>query len=735
MKTLKCKKALHAFFLNKKRKIQNISELSFIIFVLLFAGLSFFVLLGLTPLAPNRAICIFLIFVNLSFVCFLSYFILAKLYHIYRAWRAGRGGARLHVQIVSLFSFVATLPALAVAVVSVTTLNLGLDRWFDKTTTQVINSSIDIANVYAEETLQILRDAAHVMTLTLDQQKLLLTDPREYRRRLTLQAAGYKLKGAFLLSGSGTVYISTMLGDEEKIPLPPASLISRATLEQSFLFQPGAHDYFGVISRFRNMPNTYLYIVRDVNQSVLNALRLTERNTNRYKDMQESRVPLQLAFAVLYLSLFFVMLLCAIWTGIHVADRLVSPIRLLIDAADEVASGNMEVVLPIWKGDDTLMQLLKTFNYMVHELKNQRNELIHARDQIDDRRRFSEAVLAGVTAGVIGVDSLGAITIINRSIETMFNVSFEDLIGKDLFVLNRELGNSFEIARSANVNNYRDQITIITSGKERVYNVQITMEESAEEEHSFVVTVDDITNLVEAQRASAWADVARRIAHEIKNPLTPIQLSAERIKRRYGERIVEDKEIFDQCIETIIRQVGDIGHMVNEFFSFSRMPKPVMRLLDLKQVLQEAIFLIEVTRYDISFQHDFGDVPLWGEFDNRLLIQAFNNILKNATESIDSVRKERSEKGCIAIRARREDPYVIVDIMDNGKGFPKHQRQKLLEPYITTRGKGTGLGLAIVKKIIEDHQGSLELLNAPEDFYGGLGAMVRIIFPAYGGGE
>jgi two-component system nitrogen regulation sensor histidine kinase NtrY len=244
------------------------------------------------------------------------------------------------------------------------------------------------------------------------------------------------------------------------------------------------------------------------------------------------------------------------------------------------------------------------------------------------------------------------------------------------------------------------------------------------------VTVDDITDLVQAQRSTAWADVARRIAHEIKNPLTPIQLSAERIRRRFGKVITEDREVFDQCTDTIIRQVGDIGRMVDEFSAFARMPKPDMQVMDLREPLREASFLVEMGQHGIAFQRDFGDEPLMGTFDSRLLGQAFGNVIKNATEAIEAAELTDRIPGEIRVRARRHNGFIYVDVIDNGKGLPRENRQRLLEPYMTTREKGTGLGLAIVKKIVEDHGGRLELHDAPKAFHGGRGALIRMVFPA-----
>ncbi|WP_336287823.1 MULTISPECIES: sensor histidine kinase [unclassified Bartonella] len=718
--------------LYRLNKVYTFLGVTIIVLALLTASISFIILIGLTPVVPNRAVTFILIGINSIWVFGLVVIVCYEMIPIIRTWRLKRAGSRLHVRLISLFTLVATVPAVAVALVSGPALNLGLDRWFDTTTRQIVSSSIDLANAYADEMLQNLKNLSYTMAFALDNKKLLERNLAEYRMQLTRHAAGRNLRGAFLLSSSGTVFISSDLGDEDNLPIPPPSLIKRATRMSPFSFQPGVHDYFGIILKFTNIPNTFLYLVRDIDKDVLSALRLTEINTDRYRDLNENRLPTQIAFGMLYLCLFFSLFLSAIWAGIAVADRLVRPIRLLISAADDVASGNMEVFVPVRARDGDIGQLSKTFNYMVSELKNRRNELITVRDQIDERRRFSEAVLSGVTAGVAGIDDNGDVTIINRSIETMFGIRAEQVIGCNLLSLSAEIWEVFKLARFLGRKNHREQVTLSVAEKERVCNVQITMEEDDGRGQSWVLTIDDITDLVEAQRSSAWADIARRIAHEIKNPLTPIQLSAERIRKRYNKAITQDREVFERCIDTIIRQVGDIGRMVDEFSSFARMPKPKMHILDIRGLLREACFLIEVARHDIHFEQDLGNVPLLGAFDNRLIVQAFCNVIKNASESIDSVTREEGIRGHIFIRSYRQEERLVVDVIDNGKGLPKEQRQKLLEPYITTREKGTGLGLAIVRKVIEDHGGYMELYDAPKNFYEGRGAMIRLVFPADG---
>ena len=345
---------------------------------------------------------------------------------------------------------------------------------------------------------------------------------------------------------------------------------------------------------------------------------------------------------------------------------------------------------------------------------------------------FSEAVLSGVTAAVIGVDPDGLVTIANKSAEATLGIESATAVGQMLTTVVPELGTIFELARSTDRPVYREQATFFRKGQERTYNVQITVEESGgSEDHSFVVTVDDITELVAAQRSTAWADIARRIAHEIKNPLTPIQLSAERIQRRYGKVITEDREVFDQCTDTIIRQVGDIGRMVDEFSAFARMPKPIPVRMDIRQPVKEAAFLIEVSRPEIRIEKQLPAEPVYGMFDNRMMGQAFGNLIKNATEAIEGRDPDRSnEPGHVLIEVKSTGDKLTVDIMDNGKGLPRENRQRLLEPYMTTREKGTGLGLAIVRKIVEEHHGTLSLIDAPVTFHAGVGACVHLEFPA-----
>jgi two-component system nitrogen regulation sensor histidine kinase NtrY len=330
------------------------------------------------------------------------------------------------------------------------------------------------------------------------------------------------------------------------------------------------------------------------------------------------------------------------------------------------------------------------------------------------------------------VDAGGTITLVNRSAETLLGA--KNLSGKPLAKAIPEFGPLLKRAQKQGRRLVTDQIALHRLGTDRNFAVRVTSEGSEPEAEGYVITFDDITELVSAQRSSAWADIARRIAHEIKNPLTPIQLSAERIRRKYGDSITKDREIFDQCTDTIIRQVADIGRMVDEFSAFARMPKPVMELHDVREIVREAVFLFQVSRPEINFELDLPEQPVVTLSDQRLLTQAVTNLVKNASEAIDTAleaNKDREDKGQITAKVRVKGDRIQITVIDNGCGLPAENRQRLVEPYMTTRTKGTGLGLAIVQRITEQHGGTLHLTDAPKRNGKMRGAAVRIDLPIW----
>jgi two-component system nitrogen regulation sensor histidine kinase NtrY len=423
-------------------------------------------------------------------------------------------------------------------------------------------------------------------------------------------------------------------------------------------------------------------------------------------------------------------LLSAVWIGLAFANRLVAPIRRLIGAANMVSTGNLHIQVPVRRSEGDLAQLGETFNKMTHELRTQRDDIVRARDLVDIRRRFTEAVLAGASAGVIGIDAKGRVSILNRSAEKLVGCREAEALGRPLEEIAPELKQLIEPARSEGQRLVQGQTTINRHGRDRTVSVRVTTEQSADPDHGYVITLDDITELVAAQRTAAWADIARRIAHEIKNPLTPIQLSAERLRRKYGKSIVEDRAVFEQCTDTIVRQVDDIRRMVDEFSRFARMPKPVMAAEDVADTVRQAAFLQRVGNADIDIDVEITEDPMPARFDRRLISQGLTNIIKNAGEAIAAMPAGEIDRGRIIVAAQRDGADIVIDVVDNGIGLPKENRARLLEPYVTTRDKGTGLGLAIVGRILEEHGGRIELRDAAERFPGRRGAWMRLRFAA-----
>jgi two-component system nitrogen regulation sensor histidine kinase NtrY len=422
-----------------------------------------------------------------------------------------------------------------------------------------------------------------------------------------------------------------------------------------------------------------------------------------------------------------VILLSAIWLGLWAANRLVRPISSLIGAAERVSEGDLKAQVEVERSDDEVGLLGRAFNRMTGQLDAQRTALVSANRQNDERRRFTEAVLAGVSAGVIGLDRDGAITIVNRAAARLLGAAPEEIEGRRYSDAVPELAALIGRAISEPVGRSSGEVTVKRGTTSRVLSVQVSSERGADGS-GFVATFDDITDLVSAQRTAAWADIARRIAHEIKNPLTPIQLSAERLKRKYASEISTDPEVFAQCTDTIIRQVGDIGRMVDEFSSFARMPTPVMRRENAQELIQQAVFLQRVAHPQITFETRAPKEPVYLECDGRLVAQALTNVLKNAGEAVGAriAKGDDATPGRIVIALEPGDNSIVFRVTDNGVGLPHEHRDRLTEPYVTTRAKGTGLGLAIVRKVIEDHGGEIVLQDAGENQHG---AEIVLTFP------
>jgi two-component system nitrogen regulation sensor histidine kinase NtrY len=698
---------------------------------LLSAVLTFVVLAGLTPIAPTHEVVVTLLLANAVTVFLLVLVIARELWGVVQARRRGRAAARLHVRIVALFSIIAAVPVIAVAVVASVTLHRGLDRLFSQQTQSLIENSLIVADAYVREHVQFVRADSIAIAIELARAKPLFDQSREqFHQFLAVQASIRGLPAVMLLDKDVNVVDQVDAQINEAFVKPSREVLAAINDTEPQVAMFLDDNYVAAIIKLRGYDDIYLYIARLLDPRVLAQLRATQASVAQYADLSARQIGIQIAFGLMYTVIALIVLLSAVWIGLNFANYLVAPIRRLIGAAQVVSTGNLYVQVPTRRSEGDLAQLGETFNKMTQELRTQRDDLVRARDLIDSRRRFTEAVLAGASAGVIGVDAESCISILNRSAEKLIGRTEADALGRPLTDIVPELAGMFAAARSGMQRLVQDQVTINRNGRERNLSVRVTSEQSGAAEGGYVMTLDDITELVTAQRTSAWADVARRIAHEIKNPLTPIQLSAERLRRKYAAMIKDDGGIFQQCTDTIVRQVDDIKRMVDEFSRFARMPKPVMTAEDVADTVRQVVFLQRVGNADIAIDLEIAEDPMRAHFDRRLISQALTNIIKNATEAIAAVPPEELGRGRIRVWAGREGNDIVIDVIDNGIGLPKENRSRLLEPYVTTRDKGTGLGLAIVGRILEEHGGRIELRDAADKIPGQRGAWMRLRFAA-----
>jgi len=698
---------------------------------LLSATATFLVLSGLTTIAPVHEVVVKLLLGNALTGLLLLAVIGREVWIVVQARRRGRAGSRLHVQIVGLFAVIAAVPTILVAVVASTTLDRGLDRFFSTRTRAMIEQSLIVADAYVSEHFQAIRGEILAMAYDLSRAKPLFDQDRDrFRKFLTAQATGRGLSAALVITSDGTTVERADVTMDKAIVLPSKELLSEIseTEPQVALIPEG--DHIAAAVKLHGYDDMYLYVARLLDPRVVQQLRATQESVGEFANLEARRLGIQIAFALMFAVIALIVLLSSAWIGLDFANRLVAPIRRLIGAANVVSTGNLQIQVPIHRSEGDLARLGETFNKMTHELRTQHEDIVRARDLIDSRRRFTEAVLAGASAGVIGVNADGRITILNRSAERLIGRTESEALGRPLADVAPELVEIFQAARASPQRLLQRQVTIARDGQERNFSIRVTSEQAAVADHGYVITIDDITELVLAQRTSAWADIARRIAHEIKNPLTPIQLSAERLRRKYGKAIADDPAVFEQCTETIVRQVDDIKRMVDEFSRFARMPKAVMANEDIAETVRQVVFLLRVAHPDIDIDVDLAAESMPARFDRRLISQALTNIIKNATEAIGAVPPAELGRGRIVVSAAREGRDVVIDVVDNGIGLPKENRARLLEPYVTTREKGTGLGLAIVGRILEEHGGRIELRDASEKIPGARGAWMQLRFAA-----
>ena len=698
----------------------------------LAAGIAtYMALTGAPPFGPDPGAVLTLLNLDLALLLALALLVGKRLVEVWAERRRGLAGSRLQVRLVGLFSLIAVLPTIIVALFSFLFFNYGIESWFSDKVRTAISESVAVADAYVKEHQQAIRADALAMANDLDRHaSILVLNPQYLAPVLTSQAAMRGLTEAAVLDRHGTMLARTGLAFALGFEDVSKDALRRARQGEVVIMTDDKEERVRALVRLDEFSDLYLYVGRFIEPKVLAHRDETHLAAAQYAQLEGRRSGFQITFAVVYILVAMLFLAAAISIGIHFAAQLGDPISRLVGAAERVRAGDLSARVPEGDQDDELVSLSRAFNRMTYQIHAQQRELIEANRQLDERRRFTETVLTGVSAGVIGLDRGGRVHLPNRSASALLSVDLDLLIDEDLAEIAPEMAGLLEEAALRPDRLAQGQVQIAGRNGMRTLLVRIAAERHEDGISGYVVTFDDITELLSAQRKAAWADIARRIAHEIKNPLTPIQLSAERLRRKYLKEIRKDPETFRICTDTIIRHVEDIGRMVDEFSAFARMPAPVLKPEDLTTLVEQAVFLERTAHPEIAFETRFAARPVVLHCDSRFIVQALINIRKNAVESIEAriVQGEPDPPGEIVVTVADEG-RVAVTIEDNGKGLPVQGRERLTEPYVTTRSKGTGLGLAIVKKIMEDHHGELVLSDRNDR-----GARVRLIFAGDGRG-
>ncbi|QUJ77619.1 PAS domain-containing sensor histidine kinase [Sulfitobacter albidus] len=673
-----------------------------------------------------------ILLLDLIYILVVAALVLAQVARLITARRAKSAGSRLHLRLTGVFALMALIPTVSVAVFAVLTINIGIEGWFSERVRAVVGNSLLAAEAYAQEEREGLRADAASLARSIDRARrggIELSDSEllgEGQRQIQRG-----LREAYMIDGTGEIRARgdrSYLFDFE----PPApDDLAAADNGGVHLIEDKQNNEFRALIRLESFVDRFLYISRDVDGELLSLLDETQETIRLYQQLESERGRTLFEFGLLYLAFAVIIILAAVWLGLWFAERLSGPVGRLTGAAQQVGAGDLDVQVREDDGDDEIAMLGRYFNQMTKQLKGQRNTLLDNTRQIERRRRLFDSVLSSVTSGVVGLDPEGRVTFVNRSAMRLLDWE-EDQQSLALAVAIPEFGPLFETVAHGSAEAAQEEIKVSRQG--RLENLLVRMATRRTDEgrlEGYVVAFDDVTDLVSAQRMAAWGDVARRIAHEIKNPLTPIQLSAERIQRKYGKQ-VDDADRLEQMTGVIIRQTGDLRRIVDEFSKFARMPEPERKPQDLAQLVRDAVTLQKAGRPDIKLNVDLPDGALPTLIDATMISQALTNLIKNAGEAIDSLRENGAPDDLapqVQVTLSQTDTHARITIADNGIGLPE-DRARLFEPYVTTRSEGTGLGLPIVKKIIEEHGGSLTLTDAaPFEGQSHHGAMAVIDLP------
>jgi two-component system, NtrC family, nitrogen regulation sensor histidine kinase NtrY len=676
------------------------------------------------PAGPDPEVVLGLLYLNLSLLLGLGALVAHRLVNLWVERRQGLAGSRLHGRLVLLFSVVAVTPTIVVVVFSVLLFDFGIRSWFSERIGTAVRGSQAVAVAYLEEHRRnILGDAlAMAKDLNRDASRL-MSRPQRLGQILRAQAAIRNLSEVVVFEESGKVLARTGLSLTFDFEPFPEDAFRRARAGEVATLTSDV-DRIRAIVRLEGFVDAYLYLGRYVEPEILAYIDRTKQAVAQYGELEGRRFDIQITFALIFAVVSLLLLFAAIWVGLNLATRLARPVSELIGAAEKVSAGDLTA--RVGEGEvNELGSLSRAFNRMTRQLSAQRDDLIDAHRQEDTRRRFTEAVLGGVSAGVIGLDANGRINLPNQSAAQLLDVVLSDLSDSLLQDVLPEMSDLLALSRRRPTRRAEGQIELSRGDRRITLLARVSAQLDDGELSGFVVTFDDISELQSAQRKAAWADVARRIAHEIKNPLTPIQLSAERLKRKYLRQIGQDADTFEALTETIVRQVEDIGRMVDEFSEFARMPDAILAPSNLSSLLREQSALQDTAHPEIDYALELQDEDISLVCDARQVRQAITNLLQNAADSIEARDPDGlAGGGIIEIAVLSEPHQTSIRISDNGRGLPAQDRHRLTEPYVTTREKGTGLGLAIVHKIMEDHEGEIRILDRD-----GGGAIAILDFP------
>ncbi len=681
-----------------------------------------------------------LIKMDIALLIVLSLIMLGTLYSSYQAKKKQVPGSIIKFRLSILLGFFAALPAIAIALLVGVYLNLSLQSWFTERISTAVNESSQVADAYLEEHQQtILNDVTYlsreISTFLQEAVKrrsgfnsnasniLLLQSLREYMSRKALDK---NITETVIVDETGNVIArsnQTLIFGQIDITSEVFEQSNQGTavlvLDDDNTRRVRALIKLPPLLDSILQNKSYMLVGRPIDTKVLQHIKKTKEASDEYNTLEEKRYELQKMLTALYIIIASLFVLCALWFGIIIAKRITKPIVALITAANDVAVGNLKARVKVKDTQDEMSMLGETFNLMTEKIEEQQHRLRTTNEQLDERRQFIEAVMIGVSAGVMSIDDQGKILFINPQAEKLLCLN-ADSIGKKLKDVVPEFKGLTQIEPA--LQHHNQEILIHRNNTTRTLQTQIVIEDVNEKILGFIITFDDITNLQTAERKAAWSGVARRIAHEIKNPLTPIQLSAERLRRKYSSQIQDDSETFTFCLDTIIRQVDQIGRLVSEFSSFARLPDPILKEENINEIVRQAFELESQRNSVIHFHLNLPDKPVMAYIDHGLLTQVIVNLLKNATEA---AIEHNPEQGDVLISLQDSPQHFTLAVEDSGKGFPVQNRQRILEPYVTTKKEGTGLGLAIVQKVTADHKGNISLDDSEK--FGG--AKLSLIFP------